>query len=184
MYGRCRVEIFKEIRGYEGLYAVSNYGRVKSLTRLVKSKKKNQPTMVLKERILKQAINNLYPAVKLYANGKGKVFKVHRLVALEFVANPKGKPEVNHKNLDKCDSRASNLEWCTHKENMEHAGKNGVMFDGKGSKNGFAKLHERDVKKIKKLIGKKTLAEIGAEFGVSKDAIYHIAHEKTWKHVR
>ena len=113
-------EKWKDINGYEGLYQVSNMGRVKSLERAVPSKNGSKRT--IRERILKSRITpNGYSQVFLF-NGrrKGKLLLVHRLVCEAFHENPENKPEVNHINENKLDNRACNLEWVTRKENCNY----------------------------------------------------------------
>lgn len=96
-------EIFKDIKGYEGLYQVSNLGRVKSLNYRHTGK----------ERILKlEKLNTGYLQVGLSKEGKLKKCKVHRLVASAFIENPNNFKQVNHKNEDKTDNCLRNLEWC------------------------------------------------------------------------
>ena len=117
-------EIWKDVKGYEGLYQVSSYGRVKSLERL----KLNKGKMVkIEERFLTLAKNYKgYPITYLYKNGKRKTITVHRLVAMNFIENPKNKPQVNHKNGIKTDNTVENLEWVTNQENQIHAQKHGL----------------------------------------------------------
>ena len=108
-------EVWRDIDGYEGLYQVSSEGRVKSLKR---KGRKN-------EYILKPVVTNCgYSQVGLRSGGKQKMFKVHRLVCQAFHENPDNKPQVNHINEIKTDNRASNLEWSTAKENMNHGTRN------------------------------------------------------------
>lgn len=95
-------EIWKDIKGYAGLYQVSNFGRVRSL-----------PRMGTKGGLLKLLLSGGYLAVNLYKNGKMKAMLVHRLVAIAFIPNPHNYSEVNHKNEIKTDNRVENLEWCT-----------------------------------------------------------------------
>ena len=113
-------EVWKDIKGYEGLYQVSNMGRVKSLGRMVASKKGSK--QYRKERILKPWTNRGGYLQVTLCNGSNKrtAPQVHRLVCKEFHKNPENKPEVNHINEDKLDNRACNLEWVTAKENINH----------------------------------------------------------------
>ena len=98
-------EIWKDIKDYEGLYQVSNFGRVKSIR-------------FGKERILKSGTNNWgYLFVKLCKNGKIKPFLVHRLVAEAFLPNTDNLPCVNHKDENKQNNNVNNLEWCDVKYN-------------------------------------------------------------------
>lgn len=100
-------EIWKNVKGYEGLYEVSNFGRVKSLR---------------KEKILKLGRDKKgYLIVGLCKNGKQRTFKAHRLVTEHFLNNPYNLPYVNHKDGNKTNNNVSNLEWCTQKENIQHA---------------------------------------------------------------
>lgn len=113
-------EIWKDIKGYEGLYQVSNTGKIKSL-------KFNHSN---KEKIIKGNKENLgYLVVTLYKDGNRKNFKIHRLVAEAFISNPKSLPQVNHIDGNKQNNRIDNLEWCTAKENTIHAHKIGLAND-------------------------------------------------------
>ena len=109
-------ESWKPVVGYEGLYEVSDLGRVRSLDRVVKGKRNSK--WERKGRILQQANRgNGYYAVGLYKSGTQKMYHVHRLVAVAFIPNPFNKPCVNHLDENKQNNAISNLEWATHKEN-------------------------------------------------------------------
>ena len=115
-------EEWRDVVGYEGLYQVSDQGRVKSLERKVP---KWDGERTVKERILKPAVKPTgYVEVNLYTGGKQKALTVHRLVCQAFHENPDNKPEVNHINEDKTDNRACNLEWSTRIENCNHGTRN------------------------------------------------------------
>lgn len=114
------VEIWKDIPQFEGLYQVSNMGRVRSLTRKVHIKES-------KYRVFKGSIKagcyelkNGYHVVSLYKNGKSKRFFTHRLVAMAFIDNPQDLPQVNHKDENKTNNNVENLEWCDSKYNTNY----------------------------------------------------------------
>lgn len=113
-------EIWRDIKGYEGLYQVSNFGRVRSLDRIVNGNWKN-PNIKRNGKILK--INILpsgYCRVLLSKDGKTKLHYVHRLVATAFIPNPNNYPCVNHKDENKQNNCVENLEWCTQKYNNNY----------------------------------------------------------------
>ena len=108
-------EKWKEIKGYPN-YEISNMGRVRS-----------KPREGTKGGIVKQFIRGgTYYKVKIYKDGKQFNVWTHRLVATHFIANPKNKPQVNHKDGNKLNNRADNLEWVTCSENLDHSYANGL----------------------------------------------------------
>lgn len=117
-------EIWKDVECFEGLYQVSNLGRVKSLKRVIEQKNINGTPYIraIQEKILKPQIHkNGYVCVGFTVNGKVYGRLVHRLVAQAFVPNPSNKPEVNHKDGNKENNSMENLEWCTARENQMHS---------------------------------------------------------------
>ena len=112
-------EIWKDIEGYEGLYQVSNMGRVKSLGRKVKNISLKRGYRETKDKILKQYIDRYgYLKVVLTKETQRSYFTAHRLVALAFIDNPLNKPSVDHKNTIRTDNRVENLRWLTQKEQL------------------------------------------------------------------
>jgi hypothetical protein len=101
-------EEWKDIEGFEGTYQISDNGRVRSFCGG-------------KPHIMKQKTHKGYALVGLSKNGKQYLKQVHRLVALAFIDNPENKREVNHKDADKTNNTALNLEWVTPMENTIHA---------------------------------------------------------------
>lgn len=123
-------EEWRDIPGYEGMYQVSSFGRVKSLARTMPHK--THGTWNISERILKSfwsgQKDSQYLAVFLHSGrGHQKIFRVHRLVAEAFIPRIEGKDVVNHKNCDRADNSVSNLEWVTPKENAQHAKAHGRL---------------------------------------------------------
>ena len=116
-------EIWKSVEGYEGLYEVSNCGNVRSLDRIVThSDGKNYS---LKGKMLKMGYcGSGYLHFILHKNGKTENKYLHRLVAETFLPNPNNLPEVNHKDENKANNCANNLEWCSHLYNMRYGTRN------------------------------------------------------------
>lgn len=149
-------EIFKDIKDYEGLYQVSNLGRVISLP------KNDGNGNRLRE--LKHDLNVLkcgtYSRVTFSKFGKTKRFSVHRLVAEAFIPNPENKPMVNHIDNNPQNNHVTNLEWCTHTENMLHSSKQGRQ-DKVRSLGGRAladKVIAEGIKKYQQLLGEAFIA--------------------------
>lgn len=117
------MEIWKSIEGYEGLYEVSNFGRVKSLgsTLIITSKLGKQYTKSFPEKILKSVMQTKYLGVNLYKFGDMKSRKIHKLVANAFIPNTDNKPYINHKDSNKLNNHVDNLEWVTPLENNYHS---------------------------------------------------------------
>ena len=120
-------EYWKPVVGYEGLYMVSNWGRVKSFDTYRKGR--NDSVRFCKGRILKPGTNNRgYLYVTLWKNNKPKTFTVHRLVAEAFLPNPDNLSEVNHRDENKTNNNVNNLEWCNRKFNINYGTRNERMI--------------------------------------------------------
>ena len=140
-------EIWKDIQNYEGSYQVSNYGRVKSLSR-VDSRGNKRNEKILKGRKNRQG----YYDVALCKNGKQKFCRINRLVAQAFIPNPNNYPVINHIDGNKANNYVNNLEWCTYKHNSQEAMELGLLKPNyigimKGK---FGKQHNKS-KKVKQI---------------------------------
>jgi hypothetical protein len=181
------METFVDIIGYEGLYQISNFGKVRSLDRKV-----NHPWVkvaIKKGKMMKTGIKNGYAVILLQKNGIEKHYLIHRLVALHFIPNPENKPEVNHKNGNKLDNRATELEWATRKENHQHAlntGLNYFRLKGlRGTESPNAKLNDEIVRdiRLKFSSGKETVMNLAKKYGIDRSTIYYIIKRRIWKHL-
>lgn len=188
------MEIWKDIKGFEGYYQISNLGRIRSLDRIIEMK--NGKTRKVKGKILKQSTSvHGYKVVCFRRNGKKENFRVHRLIGEAFIDNQDNKPFINHIDGDKSNNDISNLEWCTAKENANHAYEFGLKEASNPNKNGLkqgskhhnSKLTEKEVKFMRensrKNGGSFKNAELAKLFGITKANVSHIVNGKGWKHI-
>lgn len=180
------MEKWKDVKGYEGIYKISDNGRVKSLARMRTTRNWGKELkMPIKERILKSSLRGGYPFVVL-SDGSGlkKNIHIHRLVGKAFIDNPDNKKIVNHKNGIKTDNHKENLEWVTHIENKKHAIETGLEMLY-GSLNPTSKLSEKEVENIFIMLSNgDTHKSIALKYMVNRTCITSIARRKTWKHVK
>lgn len=171
--------ILKTIKDFDN-YEVSSCGVVISKEKKIRSKNGSFATRGRK--VLKQKTDKYgYKAIQL-TNEKGlKSFTVHRLVAAAFIPNPKSKPQINHINGIKTDNRIENLEWCTHKENVIHAYKNGLNHTGENHHK-FV-LSDVDCASIISLSGELRQADIASIYNVSQVQISRIINGKSRTYV-
>lgn len=139
-------EVWKDIKGYEGLYQISNLGRVKSF-----------PRAGTKGGILKQFTNGHgYTTVSLFKDKLLKTYLVHRLVGNHFLENPDNLPQINHKDENRKNSCVTNLEWCTCKYNNNYGSKNTKLskkvaqYDLNGN---FIRIYD-SINEVKTVLGK------------------------------
>lgn len=161
-------EIFKNVVGFEGLYKVSNKGRLFSLlTFMFMNPNKSDKG---------------YYKVGLRKNNKSHTKILHRLIAKAFIANPENKKEVNHIDGDKSNNCIDNLEWCTPSENMQHAFDAGLI-KLKSENSHFASLNNKQVLDIRNAyrLGVFSQAEIARAYDVSSTCIYAIVNRISWK---
>ncbi len=159
--------VWKDIPGYEGLYQVSNDGRVKSLSKFHNTVSNGY---IQKERIMKINRRGKYQCIGLLRNGKYEYFLIHRLVATVFISNPENKPCVNHKDNNGCNNTVENLEWCTYSENSLHANRVAKVCTGMTGK------HHSD--KSKRMISEKRKGRKPPNAAFSKEEVIDIRTRK------
>lgn len=162
------------VKGYEDKYRINKLGQVWSMN--------YKRTGAIKQLKFGRAGTGYY-TVALLRDGKQTSFCRHKLLAEHFIPNPTELKEVNHKNGIKHDDRLENLEWCTHKENMEHASR--VIGRRPKSSEAWSKtsnrtLTEPQVKEIMRLKGKVPQKKLAEKYGVHKSAIGLIHCGRNW----
>ena len=184
-------EVWVDIPGYEGLYLVSNLGRVWSFERVVvgKSRLGNSIPRLRKARYMNCNFSTSgYLQVGLTDSfGNFRKWFVHRVVATAFLSNEDNYPVVMHKNDDREDNRVVNLKWATQKENtddMREKGRDSKPPLLRGSMSGMSKLSESDVCKIKELVrGGVDRKTVASTYGITTASVGNIINGKTWRHV-
>jgi hypothetical protein len=109
------VEEWRDIKGFEGRYQVSNFGRVKSLSRVTQL---NGRVRTEPEKIMSYTLRSGYPTLILRKEGKRYSRQIHRLVAEAFIPNPDNLPIVNHKDFTRTNNCVDNLKWCSVEHNV------------------------------------------------------------------
>lgn len=181
---RCDVEInevWVDIKGYEGLYKVSNLGNVSGVDRVVEYS--NGAKHFVKGVIKSQRKNSDgYYRVSLSKGSSKESLSVSVLVATHFIDNPENKPQVNHITGDKSRNEFYNLEWATNKENMDHARKTGLIQICHGDNHKWSKLNSVYISQILDILKFThfTQREIGDMYGVSHSVISRIKTGIRW----
>lgn len=168
-------EVWKDIKGYEGLYKVSNTGKVKSFQRN-------------REKFLSDKYyENGYLRASLSKNKKKKKVLIHRLVAETFIPNPENKPEVNHIDGNKRNNNVSNLEWCTRCENVNHAWETGLNEEHreKLSKTAYKTVNKYKLweKNRKPVIQMDLDGNFIREFGSAQEASEYYGIKRLWNSI-
>jgi DNA-binding MarR family transcriptional regulator len=174
------IERWKDVVGYEGIYQVSNKGRVKRIA---------GGAGAVIGRILKLSNHRTgYLYVDLHRDGIRKSAKVHRLVANAFFGPPPSPDhEVNHRNGNKCDNRTVNLEWASRSENIKHSFE--VLGEKppcvQGERHGNSTLTRDEVEKLLRLYaaGTHTQQQLAEMFETTQSNIGHIVRGERWQHV-
>jgi hypothetical protein len=171
-------EIWMDVVGYEGLYQVSNLGRVKGLDRLIYFNK------VKKSNILNQYLSkNGYYYVTLSKNSKSERKAVHRIVCENFIFNKHNKRVVSHINNIKTDNRIINLEWVSYSENNKKAFLENINKPILGSKRHTSTINENTVLLIREMAKINTRKEICQKLNLGYHLVTCVILRKTWKHI-
>lgn len=176
-----KIEQWKDVVGYEGLYMVSDLGRVKSLERV--SKHNYGGFRKVPEKILSQG-KKRYCNVVFSVEANRKTFLVHRLVGNAFIPNPENKPTINHKKGNRKDNRKTSLEWNTIKENANHSYDIGLSKTH-SEKHHSAKLKNSDIPNIiEKCKNGLTQREVSKLYNVSESTISVIMTKRKWNRIK
>lgn len=171
---------WRNVKGYEGIYKISEYGDLLSIKRLVRSRfgsKRSVPEKMKNFRLFKG-----YKTFELSKNGINKTMFAHTIVCLNYI-NTERKETVNHIDGNKLNNHYSNLEWCSISENLFHARQTGLS-NNNGELQGGSKLKNKDINTIidlnKNGYSQRKIANM---YSVSQKTIFNIIHKKKWKSI-
>lgn len=163
-------EIWKDVKGYEGLYQVSNLGNVKSKSRVVNNRK------IIGKILTPADTSKGYLGVSLYKNGSKKTASIHKLVAIAFIPKVKNKPQINHKDGDKHNNKVDNLEWCNGSENLKHAFELGLKKPSKTSLGKFGENHPNSKKVIQYDLNNKKIREFACLSDIKRELNFNLGN--------
>lgn len=176
-----KLEIWKDVPGYENFYQANPSGFIKSLSKPLRIKKGFRVT---KELIISNTDNGEgYFICSLSKNTIRKSILLHRLIALTFVPNPLNLPEVNHKDGNKLNNHVDNLEWVTRQQNIDHSWSK-KLTNCIGESHHNSKLNKIIVKEIREKYasGKHSYSQLGLEYGTSMYNVRNVVKRLTWNH--
>lgn len=171
------IELWRPIRGYEGLYEVSDKGQVRSLT----TRGRGVLSLRKAPKILKPDFNqNGYPRIALSKDRLIRKHFIHRLVLEAFVGPKPHRLEACHFNGVRDDNRSDNLGWVTRKENCSHREKHGT--NGYGESNSYSKLTNEQAVEVYERAhnGKEPLSSIAEKYSITHSTVSYIKSGKTW----
>ena len=176
-------DIWKPVKGYEGIYEVNKNSTVRSIDHLVVCK--NRGRRIQKGRVLKTRISlKGYVQVSLSKNTVRFNTGVHRVAAIAFIPNPKNLPQVNHIDGNKQNNRIENLEWCTNSYNQNHAVKNKLINPNYGEKHHQAKLQNFEVQIARNLhYSGATNIKLAKYYNISATAMSKILRKITYTNI-
>ncbi len=178
-------ETWRDIPGLEGAYQASNFGRIKSLERF------NRGGKYTRARVLKQHLSAGYPTVSVYKNFGWSNERVHKLAALAFFGVKPAGMEINHKDGNKRNNRLENLEYVSHRENINHAlhtlghGLINRPHPVRGAAQHLAKLTDTDIRTIRLFLSEgMSQSEIAKHFNITSGNVGAIKQGRSWAHVK
>ncbi len=171
-------EVWRHVKGFEEFYQISNLGRVRSVSRVVL--RKNGRKYRVRGKILTATPLNKYAGVSLSRKGSVKNVYVHHIVMEAFIGDCPENMEINHKDGNKMNGKIDNLEYISHKKNVEHAFS--TCLSTKGSDRSDSKLTEMNVRRIRELRGIETGRALARKYSVSESLISHIQLGKRRRH--
>lgn len=179
-----KLEVWKPIKDYEGIYEISNLGRLKSLSRTIRMNNGKQRN--LKTKILKPISLGNYQGFQLTNDSGSKKFYTHRLVCAAFIGEPEGDCiTVNHKDGDKYNNVLSNLEWTSYSDNLKHSYETGLNKNT-GERSHYSKFSEEVVEEVRRMYstGNFKQSELSDIYGISRMQIHRIVKFKSRKNIK
>lgn len=177
-------EIWKDIPGWEGLYQASTHGRIRSIPGYVIGKDGKPHYKIGGIRSLHTTPTCKYYVIVLSRKRKFSNHLVHILVAKTFIPNPQNKKEVNHKDGNRFNNRVDNLEWCTARENYDHAIRTGLKNDSGENNSRAAFTKDQVISMRERYANGERISDIAKDYGFCSEYTVRMAIvRKTYKNI-